>query len=305
MNQDILKKRIQKQITQIKRLRESFDNLSNEFRKNPDSFNEWCEYEWCKNIFGNGLIRLRQITKQNFFFIETISLLATTRYIFELSVWLYLVDKDAKYGLVYYWELLETQLKYYRDTLKQLHREINLLNKFDQKDRQATLKATLNIFKSIVEDTERDFEISDAIRRAMTEVDIEAYKKFSIYIDDAKINGYGFQAYLVETKAIPQVQRAIAEIEKKLSEFQLHVDTEIMNIIPKRWNWRQMAQKVGKEEEYDYIYTYTSKLIHATPASLTTNQKNLELSEVYIFLRYIYVNLCEIIALAKKQLKII
>jgi len=136
----------------------------------------------------------------------------------------------------------------------------------------------------------------------MREVDIEASKKFSIYIDDAKINGYGFQAHLIKTKIIPQVEQAISEIQNKLEEFKKKVDKKIFDIIPRRWNWKDMAEKVNKEEEYDYIYTYTSKLLHATPASLTTNQKNLELQEVYIFLRYINVTLNEIINLAKKQI---
>ena len=136
----------------------------------------------------------------------------------------------------------------------------------------------------------------------MREVDIEASKKFSIYIDDAKINGYGFQAHLITTKIIPQVEQAISEIQNKLEEFKKKVDKKIFDIIPRRWNWKDMAEKVNKEEEYDYIYTYTSKLLHATPASLTTNQKNLELQEVYIFLRYINVTLNEIINLAKKQI---
>jgi hypothetical protein len=127
----------------------------------------------------------------------------------------------------------------------------------------------------------------------MREVDIEASKKFSIYIDDAKINGYGFQAHLIKTKIIPQVEQAISEIQNKLEEFKKKVDKKIFDIIPRRWNWKDMAEKVNKEEEYDYIYTYTSKLLHATPASLTTNQKNLELQEVYIFLRYINVTLNE------------
>ena len=39
--------------------------------------------------------------------------------------------------------------------------------------------------------------------------------------------------------------------------------------------------------EYDFIYSYTSRLLHATPASLTTNQKSLEAEEVFLFRRYV------------------
>ncbi len=54
------------------------------------------------------------------------------------------------------------------------------------------------------------------------------------------------------------------------------------------------------EHEYDFIYSYTSRLLHATPASLTTDQKNLEPREVLVFLRYVHVRLLEIIDMARQ-----
>ena len=55
-------------------------------------------------------------------------------------------------------------------------------------------------------------------------------------------------------------------------------------------------------DEYSFIYGYTSKLLHATPASLTTDQKNLEANEMGVFLRYIYVRLLDVIEMAENQL---
>ncbi len=50
------------------------------------------------------------------------------------------------------------------------------------------------------------------------------------------------------------------------------------------------------------IYSYTSKLLHATPISLTTNQKNLAESEIKIFLKYIYIRLLDVIKIVEKLL---
>ena len=61
-----------------------------------------------------------------------------------------------------------------------------------------------------------------------------------------------------------------------------------------------MAKKVDLGDEYEYIYSYTSKLLHATPSSITTNQKNLELSEINIFLKYVRVKINDILSLAKQ-----
>lgn len=49
-------------------------------------------------------------------------------------------------------------------------------------------------------------DIGTSIRQAMNSVDAEARRRFSLFLDDAKTNGYGFQAYLVEKKAIPQAE---------------------------------------------------------------------------------------------------
>lgn len=62
-----------------------------------------------------------------------------------------------------------------------------------------------------------------------------------------------------------------------------------------------MAETARIKDEHDYIYSYASRLVHATPVSITTDQKNLELDEVCIFLRYIKVKLLEIIDLARLQ----
>ena len=135
----------------------------------------------------------------------------------------------------------------------------------------------------------------------MNRIDAEASRHFSLYIDDAKTNGYGFQAYLVETKAIPPSEAAIAGIERELLEFVQHVPEDVRGLVKGRWQWRGMSEEAGILHEHDYIYSYASKLLHATPASLTTDQKNLEIPEVCLFLRYIYVKMLEIADLAYAQ----
>ena len=134
-------------------------------------------------------------------------------------------------------------------------------------------------------------------RQVMRDIDAEAAKHFSVYADDARINGYGFQAYFIETETIRLAQDALTQLEASGADFRQRVPQTTLDLIPKgnNWNWRQMAVKVGMEHEYDFIYTYTSKLLHATPASITTDNPNLELIEVRTFLRYILVTIREMI----------
>lgn len=288
-------------IMNIRELGNVLKFLSNSFRNNvPESSqlatDKYSTDNWSRNTYGNVLIRLREITENNFRIIETLSLLVTARYVFETSIWLRLFELNRGYCLVYYKELLKTQLRYYEDSLSQMHREIALLHKFgeiDQQNSQSLIKQAAQSKSSA--------DIARNLQAAMESVDAEAAKCFSIYSDQARTNGYKFQAHLVEKNAIPPIEKSIALLKADILEFEQKVPAAIQQLIKGRWQWRGMSEVAGMLDEHDYIYSYASKLVHATPASITTDQKNLEMSEVCIFLRYIHVKLIEIIDLAKSQ----
>lgn len=295
------KKRADELAAEIKSLQPHLERLSEPFRHDPvsgeePSFDKWSAKDWRRNTFGNALVRLRQLTENNFQFIETMGVLAVARYVFELSVWLHLFQKDSRYSLIYYRELLETQRKYYEDTAEQLRREIALLKRFEARDNEATNE----VIRAASSEGAMS-EIGKMIWNAMGRVDAEASRDFSLYLEDAKTNGYGFQAYLVEKKAIPPIEQAIKDITKEIQDFERRVPQDVQNLTKGRWQWRRMADEAGLVHEHDYIYSYASRLLHATPAALTTDQKNLELSEMCIFLRYIYVKILEIMELARLQ----
>lgn len=301
MQVDTYKRRAEELVAAIKNLQPYLDQLTELFRYDPvsggePSFDKWSANDWRRNTFSNALVRLSQLTENNFQFIETMGVLAVARYVFELSIWLNLFQKDSRYSLVYYRELLETQRKYWEDTEGQLRREIALLKRFEEKDRDAT--------NEVIQSSSNERAISESAKMfssAMQRVDAEASRNFSLYLDDAKTNGYGFQAYLIDKKALPPVEQAIRDIKKEIQDFENRVPKDVQNLTKGRWNWRRMAEQVGLVHEHDYIYSFASRLLHATPASLTTDTKNLEFSEICIFLRYIYVKILEVMELAGLQ----
>lgn len=283
---------------QIRKLAPELDRLSRFFRINPDTGKEYefdldSSNDWRRDTYGNVLVRLRQLTEKNVLFVETLGLLAVTRYIFEVHVWLRLFKEDDRFCLVYRRELLDTMLRYYRDTLRQLEREIDFLKSIHEKEKRST-NDTLSMMRTGL-GTEDD--VATDVQNTMQSIDNEASRRFSIYAEDAKTNGYGFQAYIVKSQAIPKTKHTIREIYTQLKDIPEH----IRDFCPGRWQWRQMAKRVGMVHEYDYIYRYLSKLLHATPASITTDQKNLEFREMCMFLRYIRLKLMDIIDLAREQ----
>jgi hypothetical protein len=254
---------------------------------------------WCRSAMGDSLVKLRLFTEQNFNYIETMSILAVTRYIFEMSVWLLLFKVDSRYGLVYSSRLIDTQLRYWNDCKTQTEREILLLRKFESEE-NSIMEEELKKLNDITDSKIKEKEAFNLGSFVMKKIDDKASRHFSIYAEQAKSNGYGFQAHLVENKQLPVIKNSITELENEKANFSSSIPDDIKTLIPKRWNWLDMANKVDLGDEYDYIYSYTSKLLHATPSSITTNQKNLELSEINIFLKYVHVKIKDILSLARQ-----
>src|SRR6202165_3580991 len=257
-----------------------------------EAFDRWNHDSWCLSVAGDCLIRLRLFTEQNFNFVETIGTVSVARYIFELSVWLHLFHLDSRYGLVYYAELLGTQRRYWDDYRKQLRREIDLLRQFEREEKSAR-DAEIRRIKHLTDQETQKNALLVNLKAISEHIDEKAARRFSVYAEQAKVNGYGFQAHLVEKKSIPH-------IDSELTAVNSHVSQEVKGLMPKRWNWQQMAQKVGLQDEYDFIYTFSSKLLHATPASITTDQKNLEVPELVVFLKYINVQILDVIELTRQ-----
>jgi hypothetical protein len=255
-----------------------------------EAFDPWNADAWCRSVAGDSLVRLRQLTEQSFHVLETLGLVAVARYIFELSLWLRLFSLNRDYGFVYYDQLITTQMRFHKDSLAQLEREAAWLKNLG--DREAA--AVRETFSGRVSPA----EVPDAMRGITNMIDAEAARRFSIYTDEAKHNGYAFQAHLIETKAVPPLQGMLRELAKAREEFEQRVGERIEGIRPKRWQWRHVAETAGRVDEYDYLYSFASKLLHATPASITTDQKNLEAVEMRLFLRFVDVTMRDVLELA-------
>lgn len=256
---------------------------------------------WRLIAFADSLVRIRLFLEQNFNYVETIGVLAVARYLFELTVWLKLLQNDSRYGLVYHHELLKKQLEFYKQFRKNAEREISFLRHSGQQE-QSLIENLLSKAMQIPDEEARKEALRGLNDQVKQQIDQTASRNFSLYAEQAQTNGYEFQAHLVETKVLPECSKAITDFEQKLSAFDRETPSDIKNLIPKPWKWNIQAELVDMKDEYDFIYRYASRLLHATPASLTTDQKNLEPNEMGAFLKYIRVRLLDVIDMAKQLL---
>jgi len=231
---------------------------------------------------------------------ESFELLAMARNIFENLVWLRLMNKDQQYGIVFYAQLLRNQIESGKALLRKVTDEATLFEEFDDLDTDAIKAAVFGHMKegklskeevvreAIVAQKQQSDQLDDLMRRG-----------FCLYAHQATQNGYGFQAHLLKTKVIPAYEARLRELE-----VQKHVlDTELSALIDvhhfglataSKWNWLDRARDVKMDSQYQFLYSFTSKLLHAIPLNIITD-KELSPSEVIMVLDYIVISAADLL----------
>ena len=274
----------------------SFDDIIEGF-ENKHSFESLrvnAEY-WKTQAYRNVLIKLRLIVENNFRYVETLNVLATTRYVFEVLVWLRLLKSDPDFGLVFFWRSIKDQLEHHNKLREKLEREILFFQSLNDEESKLTKNTVDRLLKDNKKPSSDDF--SKAFSFVEEEIDRRARRYFSAYINQAKINGYGYQAHLIETKVIPDLINNIKKTEAERDEFNKNCPSVALKKCKAYWNWKDHAKTVGMDEAYDFIYSYSSRLLHAAPSSILTDQKNLEPDEVVLFLDYTYISMLDVLDL--------
>jgi len=291
----------------IRENRKHLETAAEPFRtkEKGDNFDIKNADDWCNSVFGDSLIKLRLFTENNFNYIESISLISVTRYIFEMSVWLKLLVKDSRYGLVYYALLIKGQREYWTRYQEQVNREVLFLESMEEEEKELTKKRLEEI--SLMGKNEDTIKSADTLFEYVKNIiDSKADMRFSIYAEDAKFNGYGFQAALIKENQLKLIESSLIEIAKEKGKFEENTPNDVKDMVIKNihWKWDKKAKEADLLDEYSFIYPFTSKLIHAVPTSITTDHKNLEYQEMVLLLRYINMKIKDIIQLSRNYINI-
>lgn len=245
-------------------------------------------------IGAEALGRCQILVKNNVLVLETLSVISLTRYVFELLVWLRTIQKFPLKSLYFLRQSLEDGEKHTSQHIAQLEAEAQFLEKMQERDNPVpTLKALQeehgeNLTAELVQEAEK---------ARMEELDLEARRHFIAYAAEAKVNGYGYQAFLIRDQAMKAAEVDLAARQHAKKDFVERFGQALIEEAGgnSKWRWSNSAKAVGMEAEYKYIYRYTSRLLHASPTSFYTTAKNLELAEMRLLLEYVYIRLLDII----------
>jgi hypothetical protein len=223
----------------------------------------------------------------------TFELLALTRHLFESLVWARLFNRDSGYGLVFYRRLIADQITAQDQVIEKLEAEIKVFEDFDKLEKAANDETVIAALSKEAPDLTEVESAQAEFHRRQAALDADVRRGFALYGDDAQRQGFGFQAHLVREKALPQHVARRDEWAAHLTA----VDTVLSSLLSaeclsrataRGWNWKDSATLVGMKAQYEYLYSLTSRLLHATPLNITTDH-DLSEGERGILHEYVFV----------------
>jgi len=226
---------------------------------------------------------------------SSIELLAATRNLFENLVWLELFLLDPSWGLFFYGQLLKNEQEDLTKMIAKFEAEARLFEALDEEDS----KILHDVYDGIGdlddptgEDMTRRRKEHD---RRKEDLDRRARRSFALYAAAATFNGYSYQAYLLHNKEIPRYREQLQKIEQRIDAFRTEIaDEAAFKKYLGAWKWRQAAQLVDMDDQYLFLYSLTSRLLHATPMNVVTEKELLE-GERITLLEYIAVTVHDVL----------
>jgi len=99
---------------------------------------------------------------------------------------------------------------------------------------------------------------SSLFQNASKIIDEKADRIFSIHAGQAKTNGYGFQAYLITEKQLPEIIDSIKKSMQKKKNHNLNISDDIIKIVKSRKSWGDKANLTNLYDDYHFVYSFSS-----------------------------------------------
>jgi len=222
----------------------------------------------------------------------TFELLALTRHLFESLVWARIFNRDHGYGLVFYRHLVDDQIKSQKQLIEKLEAETKVFEYFEQLETLAN-EETVNAALANPDSDLAAIQGAQAeFHRRQAAFDVEVRRGFALYGDQVQRNGFAYQVHLLQKKILPQHSTHRDELIARRAEVDAVlaglVSAECQSRAAARWNWSDTSALVGMKTQYAYLYSLTSRLLHATPLNIATEHELSE-SERIILHEYVFV----------------
>lgn len=219
---------------------------------------------------------------------SSLEIISSARNLFENIVWLKLFEESYAWGGRFYGIFLKENLDDIIGLLQKLESEIALFEQAQEEDDAITNSMIAEATKEA--NSDRDMATITATRDSRREaLDQKVRRSFSLYAAASKFNGYGYQIHILREKEIPRILERKKSIEAHREAFRKWAGSDSrFDDLSKMIMWRREAKSVGLENQYDYLYRLSSRLLHSGPMNIIT-EKELTDQEQMVLLEYMVV----------------
>lgn len=233
------------------------------------------------------LSRFLEFSQSNVEAMSSLELAQKARYFCECTMWMRHLSDPSKDVFDYVDMLLRGKYNHYKFSIPQIKREVSDLRR-DQVNfnimlqRHATRSAKLGT----------PIPTHDYVKILIDDFDKNAAQRFSIYTNLASGN-YAHYAQHVEQQILVDYEKDLDKVVKDIEEYEKTKNRKV----PKKQDIN-FPKSVGMLDEYDFLFRLTSRFLHATPVSISTNMQRLTVQDRLIFIEYIRAKTREVLTLS-------
>ncbi|MDY6331044.1 MAG: hypothetical protein SPL52_06030 [Fibrobacter sp.] len=214
-------------------------------------------------------------------------LCAVTRYNLEALIDIKLCSLNEGFTLAMEFNQKQVFIDLYKVQLLQYQREVSVMKDYQKKEENIIGEITRECIEN------KNLEVMQMNKDEKIASLDESFLDEAIYFTDKEVfyDGYGFMAYHIENKIIPQIEKKIEQLETEQIElaekakndllyqflFDLTPEMESSEVSSKVEfdikKWNKKAEKAGLIDEYEFIYRYTSCIIHCVGLSFFSKKE--------------------------------
>ncbi len=206
------------------------------------------------------------------------------RNLFENLVWCRLFKSDVGYGLVFYEQLLQEQIESVKAHIAKIDSEIALFAELEAIEGSEMTSLADRLKRGEIDSN----QFTVLFKEAQTDVDSRARLAFAIYGATALFNGYGYQRHLLASSIKPGLELDLQTLNSELQSLKAAKPDSINGLVKEighrgRINWWKAATKIGMQDEYDFVYSFASKMLHSKAISTVPNGQLSEGEAILMF----------------------
>jgi hypothetical protein len=219
--------------------------------------------------------KMRSFTKISILEMSDIELSAVVRFVFEMSLWVTYLAGAENNGRNYFAHVALENLRHLEKEIKQMEYELIGLRAAKAREDQKMREAEEEEFSA-----GRQLNSEEAIKKVWKENEENAAAKFSIYGDLARDGNFGTTADYVETEVLPDLRKKLLAVEGRIAL----LETDGGKI--KKLNVKELANLANMKQEYEWLFSHTSRKLHAEPFSISSDFSSVSEHEKFIYVQY-------------------